>query len=203
MGRKNVRTDDPVEPDDVKILEVVLDLEEPAGHPRHCPRVFVATGRARDRFERRVFGPRAAARHRRHRDSVTHPRARGNGRIERYAVCGAIGRLDDRDEVAASASALARMRPTMGADGPGGASGSSASPGRTLPVRAGRSRSARARRPPLSHRKVKAPFRRGFRSERIARRMRFLGPSVPLGSRALLLQTADGTVDSETNRTTR
>jgi multidrug resistance efflux pump len=31
MGRKNVRTDDPVERLDVKILEVVLELEKPAG----------------------------------------------------------------------------------------------------------------------------------------------------------------------------
>ncbi|HEU4404658.1 MAG TPA: efflux RND transporter periplasmic adaptor subunit [Polyangiaceae bacterium] len=31
MGRKNVRTDDPVERIDTKILEVVIDLDEPAG----------------------------------------------------------------------------------------------------------------------------------------------------------------------------
>jgi hypothetical protein len=31
MGRKNVRTDDPVERLDVKILEVVLQIDEPAG----------------------------------------------------------------------------------------------------------------------------------------------------------------------------
>ena len=31
MGRKNVRTDDPVERNDTKILEVVLTLEAPRG----------------------------------------------------------------------------------------------------------------------------------------------------------------------------
>jgi HlyD family secretion protein len=31
MGRKNVRTDDPVERLDVKVLEVVLQLDEPQG----------------------------------------------------------------------------------------------------------------------------------------------------------------------------
>jgi hypothetical protein len=31
MGRKNVRTDDPVERLDVKILEVVLQIDEPEG----------------------------------------------------------------------------------------------------------------------------------------------------------------------------
>ena len=31
MGRKNVRTDDPVERNDTKILEVVLSVEDPTG----------------------------------------------------------------------------------------------------------------------------------------------------------------------------